>query len=161
MDELEKIFRMPDNPLYLATTSWEGFDNAWIIGYATRSHLGLYPTYMVICISLENFSHGLVKKSGIIALHLLRKEQWNWIPRFGRQSARDVNKLTGIQIVRRATSAPIILDTAAYLETRIIQTLTPGSLTDHTCYLAEVVSWGLFNPGPILSIYDAYEHGFA
>lgn len=162
--EVEGLFRLLDSPLYLATTSFEGRDNAWIINYATRFSLSADPVYMLVCVSHENLSHEMVERSGVMALHLLRKDQWPWIRHFGRQSARDTNKLDGVvEVERRVTGSPVITDSVACLDTRVVETVGHMDVGDHTCHLVEVVAWELFdpNPGPLLSVHDAYAHGFA
>lgn len=160
---LEELFRLVDQPLYLATTTWEGRDNAWILGYATRFSLSPDPLYMILCVSHANLSHELVENSGVMALHLLKKDRWPWIGHFGRQSARTTDKLEGIQYERSSTGCPVLPDTAAYLDTRIVKTVDDIAFGDHTCHVAEVVDWKVFDPepGPLLSVHDAYEHGFA
>lgn len=160
---VEEVFRRLDTPLYLATTSWEGTDNAWIINYATRLSLSADPVFMLVCVSQWTFSHELVEKSGALALHLLRKDQWPWIWHFGRQSTRLVDKLRDVSYERRITGSPIITDSIAYLETRILQTLRDVNVGDHTSHIVEVVNWEVFDQSasPLLSVHDAYEHGFA
>lgn len=160
---IEEFFLLPDAPLYLATTTCEGRDNAWIISYATRFSLSPDPVYMIVCVSHENLSHEMVEKSGVLALHILKRDQWPWISRFGRQSARSVDKLDGVPYERRATGSPIIPGTVGYLDCRIIKTVDDIDVGDHTCHIASVLDWGIFDPapGPILSVADARRHGFA
>jgi flavin reductase (DIM6/NTAB) family NADH-FMN oxidoreductase RutF len=84
----------------------------------------------------QHHTWGLIEASGAFALHLVGEEQLDWVWRFGLQSGRDHDKLSGLATRPGASGSPILADAPGWLDCRVEARLDTG---DRTVYLAEVL----------------------
>jgi len=93
------------------------------------------PFLLMASVWKKNFSHDLIKESGIFAVNMLRGDQVNVARHFGKQSGRDVQKFAQVAYKIVKTGSPILSDCLAYLDCRVLSATDSG---DHTIYLGEV-----------------------
>jgi flavin reductase (DIM6/NTAB) family NADH-FMN oxidoreductase RutF len=98
----------------------------------------------------ENFSYTLLQQSGGFAVSILRQGQLELARHFGTQSGREVDKLTGQRWRPGTLGAPVLLDAAAYLECRVVDTTDAG---DHKLVLGRVTGGQLLELGAVPLLY--------
>ncbi len=124
-------------PVVAITTSAGGRSNGMIANSAQRASLVPSLPRISVYISKTNFSHGLVMRSGLLGIHLLRTDQWELIWQLGLRSGRDGEKLGGIATRTAATGCPLLVDCRAAFECRVINAMDAGAAT---FFLADIVS---------------------
>ena len=131
--QIDRVFDQFVRGVFVITTrcgeKLNGMGAAWVNRSAEQ------PFYLMASIWKNNFSHDLVKKSGIFAVHVLRSDQVEVARHFGKQSGRDVEKFARVPYRTAKTGAPILLDCLAYLDCRVVSATDSG---DHTIFLGEV-----------------------
>jgi flavin reductase (DIM6/NTAB) family NADH-FMN oxidoreductase RutF/rubredoxin len=96
------------------------------------------PPRFSICCNKNNFTEGLIAKTGLFSVSVLQQDTSPEIMgRFGYRSGRDFDKLDGISVKYGESGVPIILnDSIAYLECKVVQTVDTGS---HIMYIGELI----------------------
>jgi flavin reductase (DIM6/NTAB) family NADH-FMN oxidoreductase RutF len=124
-------------PVVAITTSAAGQRNGMIANSAQRA--SLVPTHprISVYISKTNFSHDLVYASGVLAVHLLRRDQWELIWRLGLHSGRDGDKLDGLALGGGKSGAPYLTDCLAAFECRVANAMDAGAAT---FFLGDVIA---------------------
>jgi flavin reductase (DIM6/NTAB) family NADH-FMN oxidoreductase RutF len=131
------LLRHLTSPVVAITCSAEGSLNGLIVNSAQRASLVPTVQRVSMYISKTNFSHGLIYRSGVFGLHLLRDDQWALIWRLGLASGRAGPKLAEAEVVRGETGCPVLLDALAGYECRVVNAMDAGAAT---FFLGEVVS---------------------
>ena len=93
------------------------------------------PFFVMASVYKKNFSHDLIRKSGIFAVHILRNDQVELARHFGKQSGREMDKFDRVQSRLGKTGAPILADCLAYMDCRVVNSADSG---DHTIFIGEV-----------------------
>lgn len=91
---------------------------------------------LTVTIARQHATWELIERSQSFAAHLVASDRIDLAQRFGMQSGRDAEKLSGLGWSRGGTGAPLLKDAAAWLECRVEASWDTG---DRTLYLAEVV----------------------
>jgi len=125
-------------PVVALTASEAGRANAMIANSAQRASLVPSVPRVSVYISKANHSHDLVYRSGVLGLHLLRRDQWELIWRLGFQSGRDVDKLAGMETATRETGCPLLVDMLSAFDCRVVNAMDAGAAT---FFLADVVAY--------------------
>jgi flavin reductase (DIM6/NTAB) family NADH-FMN oxidoreductase RutF/rubredoxin len=112
------------------------------------------PAMFAACCNKNNFTAGLIIKSGCFAVSVLHQDTSPDIfGRFGYKSGKNFNKLEGMQIKYGETGTPIILnDSIAFLECKVVQTFDVGT---HFMFIGELVQSEIINDAkePITYLY--------
>lgn len=123
-------------PVIAVTTQCEGRDNGLIILSSSSGSVIPDAMRMSIMISKPNFTHDLVVKSGVFAMHMLRSGDADSLARsveivktLGGHSGRDGDKMGGLAIKRGVTGAPILVDALSVVECRVVKTLDCDEMT--------------------------------
>jgi flavin reductase (DIM6/NTAB) family NADH-FMN oxidoreductase RutF len=117
-------------PIAAVTTSADGRSNGFIVNSAQRASLVPSIPRISLYISKPSFSHGLVLASGLVTVHLLRRDQWDVVRALGLRSGRDVpDKLAGLEHGAGVTGCPVLEDVRASFECRIVNTMDAGAAT--------------------------------
>ncbi len=110
--------------------------------------VSLEPPLVLICIDKSTDSHDIIESSGIFALSILGLEQVGLSSDFAVKDGAAAHRLDGVPHHTRATGAPIIDGSLAYLDCRVVERYTGG---DHTVFIGEVVDAGRLNDqGPLI-----------
>ena len=133
MDEkwIEILGRMTYG-IYVLTTCHEGRHNGMIASWV--SQVSQDPPLIMAAIHPNRFSHRLIEKSHVFALHLLTKEQKDLLFRF--KGPDPEGKFDALDWTEGRTGCPILRDCAGYLECRVIDTYAPGN---HTLFIGKVL----------------------
>jgi flavin reductase (DIM6/NTAB) family NADH-FMN oxidoreductase RutF len=115
---------------------------------------------VTISITKYNFSHDLVKESGVFAMHLLGASD-ELLPRslqmimtLGGSSGRDGDKLADLDWTPGVTGAPVLADALSYVEGRIVGVLDNE---ENSIFLADVVAAERLHSGRRLDIGTAWK----
>lgn len=143
-------------PVVAVTTRAGGRRNGMIVNSAQRASLVPSMPRVSLYISKPNFSHDLVMASGVLGLHLLRRDQWDIIWRLGLTSGRDSDKLEGLELIEgQETGVPLLADARAAFECRVINAMDAGAAT---FFLADIVAWREGTPGEVMTSEWFREH---
>ncbi|MEX0801600.1 MAG: flavin reductase family protein [Dehalococcoidia bacterium] len=97
--------------------------------------VSLQPPLVLVCIDAAADSHDIVDRAGVFALNILARDQEELSWQFAVKEGRSSHALDDVPHHIRATGAPIIDGSVAYLDCRIVQRLPAG---DHTIFIGEV-----------------------
>jgi flavin reductase (DIM6/NTAB) family NADH-FMN oxidoreductase RutF len=147
-DPVYQLLRNLTSPVVAITTSAGGRRNGLIVNSAQRSSLVPTIPRLSMYISKINYTHDLIYRSGVFAMHLLRNDQWELIWRLGFQTGRDTDKLSGLEIVDGQTGCPMLKDCIAGFECRVVNAMDTGA---STFFLGDVVHVISGVEGPIMS----------
>lgn len=128
-----RIFGTMTNGVYVLTTALEGRINGMIASWV--SQVSYDPPLIAVAVHENRFSHGLVRESGLFALHVLGRHQKMMVSRF--MASDPEAKFSGIGWKPGQTGCPILEDCAACFECRITTSIQPGN---HTVFIGEVVN---------------------
>ena len=130
---IDRVFDQMARGVVVITTRLDkklnGMSACWVSRSADQ------PFLVMASIWKKNFSHDLIKESGIFAINILRRDQVNVARHFGKQSGRDVEKFAQVAYRKAKTGSPILSDCLAYLDCWVVSATDSG---DHTIYVGEV-----------------------
>ncbi len=116
--------------------------------------VSLEPPLVLICIDKSADSHDIIDGSGIFALSILSLEQEGLADGFAVKEGAAAHRLDGVSYHTRATGAPIIEGSLAYLDCRVVERFPGG---DHTVFIGGVVDAGRLNGhGPLIFYQGSY-----
>jgi flavin reductase (DIM6/NTAB) family NADH-FMN oxidoreductase RutF len=131
--------RMIPYGLYILTA--EGKDGkiaASTVNWVTQA--AFQPPLVVVGVKADSGSHAIIKESEVFALNILGKDQKAQAFTFFKQLERESDKIGGEPFRRGALGAPILENTPAFLECRLVETIEKG---DHSIFVGEVQNAGL------------------
>lgn len=155
MKALYQLLRHLTPPVSAVTTAADGHRNGLIVNSAQRASLVLSRPRISLYISKTNHSHDMIYRSGVLGVHLLRSDQWELIAALGLRSAREGDKLTGLEMTTGKTGCPLLTDVLAGFECRVINAMDAGAAT---FFLADVVADHIGRPGPVMTSEYFREH---
>jgi flavin reductase (DIM6/NTAB) family NADH-FMN oxidoreductase RutF len=123
--------------IYVLTTRFENTINGMIASWVSQASYD--PPLFMVAVHPNRYSHVLLAKSGYFALHILAREQKDFLSRFKSPDARE--KFASIAWEEGMTGCPILADCIGCMECRITQSIAPGN---HTLFIGEVVN-AVFN----------------
>ncbi len=97
------------------------------------------PARIAFALNHNNYTHDLVKDSGVLTVNVLGRGNMGLVKQFGFKSGRNTNKFEGIEYSPAPkTGCPILSGSVGYLECRLVegQALDVGT---HTLFVADVV----------------------
>jgi uncharacterized repeat protein (TIGR04076 family) len=143
---IDRVFDQMVRGVVVITTRCGEKRNGMTACWVTRS--ADQPFFMMASVWNKNFSHDLIKDSGIFSVHVLRSDQVDLAKHFGKQSGREVDKFARVPYRNGRTGSPILADCLAYLDCRVVSSTESG---DHTIFVGEVQDAGLVSRGePLL-----------
>ncbi|MFC5588919.1 flavin reductase [Sporosarcina soli] len=113
------------------TTKHEG-TNYGVTASAVSS-LSVDPPMLLVCINQATGTCNAISKQKVFGVNILHEDQGDIALQFARPSA---DKFKGIDITEGKLGEPILKDTLAHLECRVVQEVTGGT---HSVFLAEVI----------------------
>jgi len=114
------------------------------------------PATLAVSINKQNFTHGLIKESGLFAVSVLPEETpISLIGQFGFKSGRDVDKFEAIRYETTENGIPYLTedDSLAYIEAKVIQEVDANT---HTIFIGEVTDAKVLRDGKPMTY--AYYH---
>ncbi len=101
--------------------------------------VSLEPPLVLVCVATSADSHDIIDKSGVFALSILGQDQEGLAVNFAVKDMTGAHRLDDVPHHSRATGAPIIDGSVAYLDCRVVERYPVG---DHTIFVGEVVDCG-------------------
>lgn len=118
-----------------------GMTAAWL------TQVSFSPCLLAVAIAPARYTHELIEKSKIFAVSVLREGQEGVAKALGYASGRKKNKLAGVSIQVLDSGLPVLTDSGAYYECRLVHSYPAG---DHTLFIGEVTGQGKLKGGPFL-----------
>lgn len=142
--------------LFVLTARQGEKDNGCIIN--TVMQVTDTPTRIVIAVNKTNYTHDMVRNSGLFGVSILSEGAgFDLFRRFGLQSGRDTDKFDGFDYVRRGEDGLFYVTQGvnAWLSCRVVSTMDLGS---HTLFLADVVDGDVISdvPSATYAYYQAH-----
>ena len=132
--------------LYILTTKRGKEINGMIASWV--SQVSFSPPLVMAVIRKNRYSHKMVKESGVFALNVMAKDNSGLVNRFKAPIPEE--KFKGIEWEAKTTGAPIISETIAYMDCKLVNSIDAG---DHTIFIGEIVDADTLNDGiPMTSL---------
>ena len=126
--------------IYVLTTHHKEQINGMIASWV--SQVSYDPLLIMVGVHPNRYSHNLIKQSGCFAIHILDRQQKEFMLRF--KGPDPESKFSSIQWEKGKTGCPIIKDCIAYLDCRLKTSYDPGN---HTLFIGEVVDGQMLSDG--------------
>jgi flavin reductase (DIM6/NTAB) family NADH-FMN oxidoreductase RutF/rubredoxin len=138
--------------MYVVTSGKEGKSNGQIAN--TVVQISSDPPTIAVAINKKNYTHEIIKESGVFAVSVLSKETpLSFIGNFGFKSGRNTNKFQGINWQAGTICPKIVLDnTVAYMEAKVVKEV---DVSTHTIFIGEVTDTKVLNDQEPMT-YDYY-----
>ena len=133
--------------IYVLTTFYEDEINGMIASWVAQ--VSYDPPLIMAAIHPHRYSHQLIEQSGSFALHILARNQGEFLSRFkGDDPGR---KFDGIQWEKGETGCPILNDCIAFAECTVKGVYQPGN---HNLYIGEIVNANCYSDDPAFITLD-------
>ena len=146
-DEWKQALGTMTYGIYALTTFYNDGINAMIASWV--SQVSYEPLLIMAAVHQNRYSHRLIEQSGCFALHVLTRNQSDFLQRFKGSGSKE--KFSGIRWHRGTTGCPVLHECLAYFECSVKAEYTPGN---HTLFIGEVIAAQVVTPGDPLSTLD-------
>lgn len=133
--------------IYVLTTRLDDTINGMIASWV--SQISYAPPLIMVAIHPKRYSHTLIDKSGVFALHVIDRSKKELLMRF--KGPDTIKKFAGIPWENGKTGVPILKDCSACFELEVKERHCPGN---HTLFVGEVVKCSFQSSGTPLSTLD-------
>jgi flavin reductase (DIM6/NTAB) family NADH-FMN oxidoreductase RutF len=147
--EKKKALRLITYGLYVATSRDGEEFAAGTINWVSLS--SFTPPLVMAGIKADSRLHSVIAASRVFAIHIVGKDQKDFVTTFFKGADRQANKLSGYEFEEGSTGAPILIDAPAWFECRVLDQVARG---DHTIYVGEVVGAGVRREAEPLTLRD-------
>jgi len=132
--EASALFKI-EYGLYVLTTSDGEKDNGCIVDAVMQ--VTSTPARVAVALNKDNFSHGLVVKTGKFNLNCITKDApFDLFKNFGFQSGRDADKFSGVEFWRAENGVPVLIDNInAFISLKVVSSTDLGT---HTLFICDV-----------------------
>lgn len=142
MDALGKLY----SSTTIVTMNVDGQMNGISVAWITR--VSADPPMLTVSIGKTRYSYELLKNAKYFGVCIMKKTARKAVEYFGTKSGRDVNKFDKFEYALTEKGTPVLSDSIAFIECRIVSTADAG---DHTLFIGEVVDQKLYdNERPML-----------
>ncbi len=90
---------------------------------------------VLVQIQKRNHTNGLIEQSGRFAVHVLAREQWEWVRHWGFRSQSEVDKFEGLDWRTHEDGSPILEGVLGWMTCRVVNYMDGG---DMAIWLADV-----------------------
>jgi flavin reductase (DIM6/NTAB) family NADH-FMN oxidoreductase RutF len=133
--------------IYVLTSRHNEAVNGMIASWV--SQVSYDPLLIMAAVHPDRYSHQLIELSGCFALHVIERQQTEFLARFKGPDPK--SKFSAVPWRRGKTGCPILSECLAYLECTVKASYRPGN---HTLFLGEVVDAQSLAPGTPFSSLD-------
>jgi len=114
--------------------------------------VSLEPPLVLVCVERFADSHACIRDAGFFAVNILDAERGEFLSRrFAAFSVSD--KFDGIGYREESTGAPVLEDSVAWIDCRVVESLPGG---DHTIFLGEVIAADAVSGTPLVYYRGGY-----
>ena len=142
-----KTLEMITYGLYILTTKKGREINGMIASWV--SQVSFSPPLVMVGVRTNRYSHKMIIDSRVFALNVLGKEESSLVGKF--KGASPAEKFEGIRWESKTTGAPIITETLAYMDCRLVSSVDTG---DHTIFIGEIVDADTLRDGTPMTSQD-------
>jgi len=152
MINVEALFKISYG-LYIVSSGDKKHGNGYISN--TVFQVSSQPAKFAACCNKNNYTAGLIQKSGCFSVSVLHKDTSPEIlGRFGYKSGKDLDKMEGMVIQYGETGVPVVMnETVAFLECKLIQTIDVGT---HWMFIGELIQSEIIDDDKELLTYLYY-----
>jgi flavin reductase (DIM6/NTAB) family NADH-FMN oxidoreductase RutF len=133
--------------IYVLTAAYEDRINGMIASWV--SQVSYDPPLIMVAVHPNRYSHRLIEKANAFALHILSRNQKDFLRRF--KGPDPLSKFTALEWTRGKTGCPILKDCLGYLDCRVKTSLKLGN---HTLFFGELIDAQMFGPGSPMNTLD-------
>ncbi|MCC7105010.1 MAG: flavin reductase family protein [Chloroflexi bacterium] len=131
--------RMIPYGLYILTAQRsDGEVTAATVNWVTQA--SFEPPLVAVGVKTDSHGYGIIKETGAFALNVLGKGQQGLAFAFFKPAERQGDTISGEPFHAGATGAPILENTPAFVECRLVESIERG---DHAVFVGEVVDAGV------------------
>jgi len=130
--------RMIPYGLYVLTAESKGGVAAATVNWVTQA--SFTPPLVAVGVKADSGAHAVIKEANAFALNVLGKGQQAMAYTFFKPAERQGSTISGEAYRSGTTGAPILANTPAYVECRVVATVEKG---DHSIFVGEVVEAGV------------------
>jgi len=116
----------------------DGRISAATVNWVTQA--SFKPPLVAVGVKTDSKIHDIIKTAGNFALNVLGNGQQGTAYSFFKQAERDGQKISGEPFRAGSTGAPVLENTPAFVECRLVTTVEEG---DHSIFVGEVVDAGV------------------
>ena len=116
----------------------DGRISAATVNWVTQA--SFKPPLVAVGVKADSQIYDIVKTAGNFALNVLGKRQHGTAYAFFKPAERDGQKISGKPFRAGSTGAPVLENTPAFVECRLVTTVEEG---DHSIFVGEVVDAGV------------------
>ncbi len=123
------------SPLTLVTARHDaGLGGQIAVGAFAASIVPAQPRVLVQ-IQKRNHTNSLIEASGQLAVHVISREQWQWVRHWGFRSQTEVNKFENIDWFEHESGLPILEGVLGWMACSVVNYMDGG---DMAIWLADV-----------------------
>ena len=116
----------------------DGRISAATVNWVTQA--SFKPPLVAVGVKADSQIHDIIKTAGNFALNVLDKRQQGAAYAFFKPAERDGQKISGEPFHAGSTGAPVLENTPAFVECRLVTTVEEG---DHSIFVGKVVDAGV------------------
>ena len=116
----------------------DGRISAATVNWVTQA--SFKPPLVAVGVKTDSQIHDIIKTAGNFALNVLGNGQQGTAYSFFKPAERDGQKISGEPFHAGSTGAPVLENTPAFVECRLVTTVEEG---DHSIFVGEVVDAGV------------------
>lgn len=144
LDHPEQLFKHLSCGVYVVGVLGGDHRNAFTAAWVMQ--VSFNPPLLAISINPQNYSFQLMQAGGICSVNVLSQKQSAIAEHFGKTGLTD--KMAGYRWQTAVTGAPILLDSLAYFDCKVLHYAEAG---DHKIAVCEVLAAEKLNAGlPLL-----------
>ena len=136
--KLISVFGKMTYGIYALTVAHENNINGMIASWV--SQVSYDPPLIMVAVHPNRYSHKLICESKKFALHVLAKDQKDFLKRF--KGPDPAAKFDGIKWHKGSKGSPILEDCIAWVECELVETHAPGN---HTLFIGRVADGNLIS----------------
>lgn len=143
-DEYDRLRRrvlwtMPSGLYVVGSTDGADRRNLMTLNWAMQ--LAFEPKLLGISVDTEAYTHELIEAGGVFSLCIIDREDRAIVRKFTKpvEVDLDASTLNGFAIHTRTTGAPVLDQSAAFLDCVVRERVATG---DHTLFVGEIVDCG-------------------
>lgn len=150
-EDRKHVLRMFNHGLYIVGAGQN--ENAVANGVTWLSQCSFNPPLIMMAVRKEGRLHDKIEKTGTFSVNIVGKDQQEMVAAFFKPAQVSGDTMNGYRFESGpATGSPLFLDSPAWFEAKVLDTIKRG---DHTVFIAEVIEAGVRDPkAQILMLHD-------
>jgi len=143
--EIEKVFDLLTHGVYIIGVKYgskiNGMTAAWV------NQVSSQPPMVSVAVGKSHYTSELISKSKSFSVNILSPNQMELARKCGFVSGRNHDKLNKKEVAFQATGAPILNNSAAYLDCKLSHQFEVG---DHILFIGTVIKANIKNQSVLI-----------